>query len=202
MITYRRAAATALAVLTTAALAAGCTHSSNPTVDTATPIPGSPTPTQTIDRVSSPAPTPTPTPTHTPLTAAEQNKKNAGNAVVRFVALTDQLSSDPRQSLNKLATVSRGQVIDPWTQILFQQRIKQETQKGTSTVAITKVTYKGNNLYAVNACIDVSKVDVVDKHGKSVVNLDGPRRVSYDDVVQLASDGKFYVVKENATKTC
>lgn len=200
MITYRRVTATALAILTAGALTAGCTRDPDPapiaSTSTTAPAPGTPSPAPTVDRVSSPTPAPT------PLTAAEQNKKNAGNAVVRFVALTDKLSSDPRQSLNKLATVSRGQVIDPWTQILFQQRIKQETQKGTSTVAITKVTYKGNNLYAVNACIDVSKVDVVDKHGKSVVNPDGPRRVSYDDVVQLASDGKFYVVKEKATKTC
>lgn len=116
MITYRRVTATALAILTAGALTAGCTRDPDPapiaSTSTTAPAPGTPSPAPTVDRVSSPTPAPT------PLTAAEQNKKNAGNAVVRFVALTDKLSSDPRQSLNKLATVSRGQVIDPWTQIL------------------------------------------------------------------------------------
>lgn len=202
MITYRRAAATALAVLTTAALAMGCTHDPNPSVTTATPIPGSPTPTQTIDRVSSPAPTTTPTPTHAPLSAAEQGKADAGQAVVKFWRVTDTLAINPYTSLNQLATVSRGQTIDPWRQMLIQRRIKDERQKGHVTATPTRVTYEGNNFYAVKACIDVSKVDLVDKHGHSVVNRDGPPRVSYDYTVQQASDGHFYVVKDTPTETC
>lgn len=204
MITYRRAAATALAILATAALASGCTRDPNPTVSTAASGSPSPSPMPTIDRISSTGqpPAATPTPTHTPLTAAAQNEADAGQAVVTFWSVTDKLAINPETSLNQLATVSRGQTIDPWRQMLIQRRIKDERQKGRVTATPTRVSYKSNNLYAVQACIDVSKVDVVDKHGKSVVSPKRPSRVSYDYTVQQASDGKFYVIKDNLTATC
>ena len=201
MITYRRATATALAILTTAALTAGCTHDPNaaPTASTRTAAPtGTPSPAPTVDRVSSPVPTPV----HTPLTPLELGMENAGQTVVAFWRVTDQLSSDPYTSLNKLATVSRGQTTDPWRQMLIQQRRAQETQKGRATVRITNTAYRGNNLYAVKACIDVSKVDIVDKHGKSVVSKTRAPRVSYDYTVQKATDGRFYVVNDKLVATC
>jgi hypothetical protein len=60
---------------------------------------------------------------------------------------------------------------------------------------------KEDDIYNVTACIDASKVNLVDKNGNSVVPPKGPRRVSYDYTVEY-DEQKWYVIKEKVTKTC
>jgi len=56
--------------------------------------------------------------------------------------------------------------------------------------------------FAVTACIDVSKVNLVDKDGKSVVAANRPPRVQYQYIVEKASGGVFYVLEDKAVQTC
>ncbi|KGN41905.1 hypothetical protein N801_04265 [Knoellia aerolata DSM 18566] len=50
-------------------------------------------------------------------------------------------------------------------------------------------------LYQVSACVDVSKVNVVDKAGKSVVSAERQPRTRYTYKVQQ-DDGQFFVVED------
>jgi hypothetical protein len=51
-------------------------------------------------------------------------------------------------------------------------------------------------------CIDVSKTDLVDKDGKSVVAAHRAPRVRYTSVVEQGTDGRYYVVQDKAVETC
>jgi len=105
-------------------------------------------------------------------------------------------------SLDKLAVVSREPTIATWRQLLTKHRVMQVKQIGHTTVAsaIAKPGVAGR--FAVTACIDVSKVNLVDKDGKSVVAANRPPRVQYLYTVEKGSDGVFYVVEDKAVQTC
>ena len=60
---------------------------------------------------------------------------------------------------------------------------------------------KDDVLYKVTACIDASKVNLVDKNGKSVVPPERPRRVS-TSTPSRRTEQKWYVIKEKVTRTC
>jgi hypothetical protein len=89
-----------------------------------------------------------------------------------------------------------------WARNINQYRF--DGVKAEGRVAVRDVMArqsKDDDLYKVTACIDASKVNLVDKKGKSVVPTEGPRRVSYDYTVQN-DQRKWYVTKEKVTKTC
>ena len=144
----------------------------------------------------------TPMPSSTSLSPAGQDAKDAELAIPRFWAVVDALSSDPSMSLDKLALVSREPTITTWRQLLTSHRVKQVKQIGHTTVA--SVTGKPGTAgkFAVTACVDVSKVNLVDNAGKSVVAANRPPRVQYLYTVEKGSDGAFYVVKDKVVQTC
>jgi len=133
---------------------------------------------------------------------AEQNARDAVQTVSRFVALVDELAADPNLSLDKLATVSRDASIDTSRQMLTRHRVKQEKQIGKAVVATSTVKPNGASKFIVVACIDVSKVNVIDKGGKSVVAANRPPRVEYQYTVEKTSGGGFYVLTDKAVETC
>jgi len=89
-----------------------------------------------------------------------------------------------------------------WARNINQYRFDEVKAEGRVAVrdVVAKQT-KDDDLYKVTACIDASKVNLVDKNGKSVVPPEGPRRVSYDYTVEN-DQRKWYVIKEKVTKTC
>jgi hypothetical protein len=134
--------------------------------------------------------------------AEDVNLRKAERAVVRFWRLIDRLSADPNSDLTSLTTVSRGSVAAQWARNINQYRFDEVKAEGRVAVrdVMAKQT-KDDDLYKVTACIDASKVNLVDKNGKSVVPPEGPRRVSYDYTVENDQQ-KWYVIKEKVTKTC
>jgi hypothetical protein len=146
--------------------------------------------------------TTTPTPSSTSLSPAEQDANDAERAIPRFWAVVDALSSDPSASLDKLAVVSREPTIATWRQLLTQRRVKQLKQIGHTTVASAIAKPGDAGKFAVTACIDVSKVNLVDKDGKSVVAANRPPRVQYLYTVEKSSDGVFYVIEDKVVQTC
>jgi hypothetical protein len=163
---------------------------------------------------SNPGPQPNPLPTQvasplvssrtaSPSPSAEELKLHkAERAVYRFWSVIDRLSADPNSDLTRLTTVSRGAVAAQWAKNINQYRFDEVKAEGRVAVrdVMAKQT-KDDDLYNVTACIDASKVNLVDKNGKSVVPPEGPRRVSYDYTVENDQQ-KWYVIKEKATKTC
>jgi hypothetical protein len=159
-----------------------------------------------------PQPSPSPTPVASsavpsraasPSPAAEDvNLRKAERAVVRFWRVIDRLSADPDSDLTELTTVSRGSVAAQWARNLNQYRFDEVKAEGRVAVRdVVAEQTKDDDLYKVTACIDASKVNLVDKNGKSVVPPEGPRRVSYDYTVENDQQ-KWYVIKEKVTKTC
>jgi hypothetical protein len=160
-----------------------------------------------------PQPNPLPTPvaspvappkTDSPSPSAEELKLHkAEGAVYRFWRVIDRLSADPNSDLTKLTTVSRGSVAAQWARNINQYRFDEVKAEGRVAVrdVMARQTTKDDDLYKVTACIDASKVNLVDKNGKSVVPPGGPRRVSYDYTVEK-DKRKWYVIKEKVTKTC
>jgi hypothetical protein len=146
---------------------------------------------------SSPGSTASPTPS-----AEELHLRKAEEAVIRFWRVIDRLSADPESDLTRLTTVARGSVAAQWARNINQYRFDQVKAEGRVTVRdATARESKDENFYKVTACIDASNINLVDKSGKSVVPLRGPRRVSYDYTVEKDKQ-QWYVIKEKVTKTC
>jgi len=151
---------------------------------------------------SATSPTTTPTPSSTSLSPAEQDVKDAAQTIARFWGVLDALASDQKKSLDELATVSRDSSINTWRQLLTRHRVQQLTQTGKTVVGESSAKPISASRFAVTACIDVSKVNLVDKDGKSVVAANRPPRVQYEYIVEKASGGVFYVVEDKAVQTC
>jgi hypothetical protein len=142
-------------------------------------------------------------PSTTSLSPQELEAEAAEAAVVKFWRVVDELSADPNTSLNKLANVARGSSIATWRQMLADDRARQHRQVGTVVVASVAAKAKGPKTWQVTACIDVSKVNVVDKDGKSVVAATRPPRVEYLYTVEKGQSPEgYYVIADKAVRTC
>ena len=119
-------------------------------------------------------------PTQT-LSPAEQDLASAKDAVSRFVSVTDALGSDPYLNLGKLSTVATasGKAIAHQRFILTSERIQQEKQVGKTSIVSSQAKATSGSSFDVTACIDVSKINGVDKAGKSVVAAGRLSRVQY-----------------------
>lgn len=144
----------------------------------------------------------TPTPSSTSLSPAEKDAKDAALTIARFWGVLDELATDPKTSLDELARVSRDASINTWRQLLTRHRVQQLKQSGKTVVGQPSAKPISASSFEVVACIDVSKVSLVDKAGKSVVAANRPPRVQYEYVVRKASGGAFYVVSDKAVQTC
>ena len=152
-------------------------------------------------RTTSAAPTSTTPPTSTTTTAADPQLDNAEATVAKLWGLVDALGADPRRSLDELTSVARDQSLETWRELLTSQRRRGYRQTGSISVVSSSAMSAGGKL-TVDTCIDVSKTNLVDKDGKSVVAADRPPRVRYTSVVEQGTDGKFYVMQDKAVGTC
>jgi hypothetical protein len=151
-----------------------------------------PTPSTTTSVTSTPT---TPTPSSTSLSPAEQDAKDAAQTITRFWGVLDALASDQKKSLDELATVSRDQAIAQWRSNLTSYRRSGWKQVGDSTVLSAKAQALSANTFTVKACIDVSKANVVDPAGKSVIAAGRQDRTEYTYKVQKAPGG-FFVTED------
>jgi hypothetical protein len=137
----------------------------------------------------------TPTPSSTSLSPAEKDANDAAQTITRFWAVLDELASDPKRSLDSLAAVSRDQAIAQWRSNLTTYRRNGWKQVGDSTVLSAEAKAVDGQSFAVKACIDVSKANVVDRAGKSVVAAGRQDRMEYSYKVQKAPAG-FFVTED------
>jgi hypothetical protein len=116
--------------------------------------------------------------------------------------MLDRLSADPRSSLTDIFTVARGQVADQYIQNITQYRVDRVHQVGSVSVEpLSAERQTKRNQYKVAACLDVSRADIVDKNGKSTISSKRAPRIQYAYEV-LRDAGKWYVIEEQAGKTC
>lgn len=156
---------------------------------------------------SSPTATPsasttTTTSTPTPLTPAEKDLKSAEETIGRYWKVLDELAADPKKSLNLVATVARGQAAMQSRNTLGTYQAKGWTLQGQTVVTSPAATTKDGKTFAVSACVDVSKVNIVDKAGKSVVRSGRPDQQRYSYTVVKAPQGFFVTVDTLKGKPC
>lgn len=159
----------------------------------------SPTPPSTTT-TAAPSSTTPPTLTTT-TTAADPQLVDAEAAVAKLWALVDALGADPQRSLDELTSVARDQSLETWRELLTQRRRQGHRQIGSTSIVSSEATSTGGRL-TVDTCIDVSKTNLVDTDGKSVVAANRAPRVRYAFVVERGTDGKFYVIQDEAVETC
>ncbi|GAA5029595.1 hypothetical protein [Actinopolymorpha pittospori] len=157
-----------------------------------------PTPTPTTSRaVTSTSPTPTTTPS--PTSTKTPDEVGAEQAVVAFWAKLDEKASDPYTSLTDLSAVARDQARLQWQRNLTVRRGKGWKQIGSTIVRSPDASYSKKDVWDVSTCIDVTKVNIVDKDGKSVVAANRLPRVQ--SVYEVTKDnGKFYVTRDAQRK--
>jgi hypothetical protein len=131
------------------------------------------------DGSATPKPSVSPSPSKI-LTAEEKAAEQAKQAALRYYRVMNQLGTDPRadEDIVKTVAISSG-LIDAYNKIDFN-RSRHQRQIGALRVASMKVTsidltFKPRStppeipVVELDVCYDVSKVDVVDETGKSVV---------------------------------
>jgi len=164
----------ALLVLAAAVLA-GCTGSTS-----------APSPSPSI--VSSSA---SPTPT------LSEGQKAANDVVVRYRALIDELRSQDMPDSARLAMVARDSAYEKWTRVLQDDFVSGYHQTGAAVITIGS-TDSGVSArqWLVSGCLDVTKLDVVDKSGKTTLQHPGGiNHVTYS-VDQDPTTLKWYVTNE------
>ncbi len=120
----------------------------------------------------------------------------AADAVIRLWGVLDRLASNPQAPLSELTRVARGQALAQWQGNLTQMRGGGLKQVGDVTVEEPTVTYDAAvQVFRVFACVDVSKVNVVDQTGKSVVAANRAPRTKYAYEVS-SSEGGYFVTKD------
>ena len=125
-----------------------------------------------------------PTTSASPSSPSDAASADATEAVRTYFAVVDQLRSDPATHLKKLKSVATSAQLNAVETLIGRQR--DEGQRQTGTTAISELKVQSVNLdnsdpkagkvptVVIDVCWDVSKVDVLDKSGKSIVSPDRP----------------------------
>ena len=130
-----------------------------------------------------------PTATHSsasPTDPSARASAEAEAATRKYYAVLDALGSEPKSSLSKLKGVATSTQLSSMRNVLRQQHQRGERQVGSLVVAdlkVQSVNLDNSNPSAgkvpavvVDVCWDVSKVDVLNAAGKSVISPDRPDR--------------------------
>ncbi|KGN41042.1 hypothetical protein N801_09635 [Knoellia aerolata DSM 18566] len=168
---------------------------------------GTPDRTATSSRPSVTTSTTTPTPSPSPSasetkieTPAERDARLAGDAVVKYWGVVDDLAANPTKSLNLLDPVARDQARAQMQTVLGTYVAKGLVQKGNSSLSDVKATTKDGKVFTVMVCVDVSTVDLVDETGASQVNPNRPDEQRYSYKVVRATEG-FFVTEDTLKGT-
>ncbi|GAA4402335.1 hypothetical protein GCM10023153_31370 [Ornithinibacter aureus] len=156
-----------------------------------------PTATTSQATVTTSTATPTASPSETKVeTPAERDARLAGEAVVKYWAVVDDLAANPTKSLNLLDPVARDQARAQMQTLLGTYAAKGLTQTGRSSLTDLQATTDDGKSFAVSACVDVSGVDLVNEQGVSQVNPDRPEQQSFSYTV-VKADGGFFVTRDS-----
>ncbi|RYP84343.1 hypothetical protein EKO23_16015 [Nocardioides guangzhouensis] len=125
-----------------------------------------------------------PTTSSSPSSPSDAASGAATDAVRSYFAAVDQLRSDPAVDLKKLKSVATSAQLNAVETLISRQR--DEGQRQTGTTALMELKVQSVNLdnsdpkagkvptVVIDVCWDVSKVDVLDKSGQSIVSPDRP----------------------------
>jgi hypothetical protein len=125
-----------------------------------------------------------PTTSSSPSSPSDAASAAATDAVRSYFAAVDQLRSDPAADLKELKSVATSAQLNAVETLISRQR--DEGQRQTGTTALNELKVQSVNLdnsdpnagkvptVVIDVCWDVTKVDVLDESGKSIVSPDRP----------------------------
>ena len=140
-------------------------------------------PPATAEPSSSSSPS-SPTTSASPSSPSDAASADATEAVRTYFTVVDQLRSDPATHLKKLKSVATSAQLNAVETLIGRQR--DEGQRQTGATSINELEVQSVNLdnsdpkagkvptVVIDVCWDVSKVDVLDKSGKSTVSSSRP----------------------------
>ena len=141
-------------------------------------------PPPTTPATSSPTGATEPTASDSPRSPNEAASANATTAMTDYYAVLDGLRADPASDLKELDTVAIGAQLSAVQTLVQRQRDEGQRQTGTTAISelkVQSVTLDNSDPDAgkvptvvIDVCWDVTKVDVLDKSGKSIVSPDRP----------------------------
>jgi hypothetical protein len=164
-----------------------------------------PDPTASTSQVTETTSTATPTPSASETkveTPAERDARLAGEAVVKYWAVVDDLAANPTKSVNLLDPVARDQARAQRQIALGTYAAKGWVQTGSAVVSDVTATSKDGKTFTVTACVDVSGIDFVDEKGDSQVNPDRPDQQRFSYTVVKFDQGFFVTVDTLEGKPC
>lgn len=125
----------------------------------------------------------------------------AGQAVLQYADVMDRVTTDSSVSIDELATVARGDTLNYARQIVVANRRDGLKQVGPTKTTIISSQYQSSNAYNVQACLDVSKAELIDAEGDSVTTADRPPKYKYKYTVQ-DDNGQYFVTQNEVTDSC
>ncbi|TNM66877.1 hypothetical protein FHN55_12295 [Streptomyces sp. NP160] len=147
------------------------------------------------------ATTASPSPSSTAVAETDAAVAAATEAVRSYYAVTDRLLSDPQTSVDEAASVASGEELDLLRRQVQEQRVRGLRQTGS--VVLADLTATGADLQApptvtIDACVDVSALDVVDNAGASALAPDRTTSSVVHLTVVAAGDARWTVDRTSA----
>lgn len=125
-----------------------------------------------------------PTASASPTSSSDAATAYATAAMTDYYAVLDGLRADPTSDLKKLETVAIGAQLNAVQTLVQRQRDEGQRQTGTTAISqlkVQSVTLDNSDPDAgkvptvfIDVCWDVTKVDVLDKSGESIVSPNRP----------------------------
>lgn len=141
-------------------------------------------PPPTTPATSSPTGSTEPTTSPSPTSPNDAATANATRAMTDYYSVLDGLRADPASDLKGLETVAIGAQLNAVQTLVQRQRDEGQRQTGTTAISelkVQSVTLDNSDPDAgkvptvvIDVCWDVTKVDVLDKSGESIVSPDRP----------------------------
>ena len=145
---------------------------------------------------------PSPTPslvasTTSPTPTLSEGQKATDDVVLRYRALIDQLRQQYKPDSTQLLAVARDDAYNKWSRVFQDDFVSGYHQTGLASLTI-KSTDPGKSArqWLVAGCLDVTKVDIVDKSGKTTLEHPGGINHIVYTVDQDATSLRWYVMSE------
>lgn len=133
---------------------------------------------------SSPTESTEPATSPSPMSPNDDATADATAAMTEYYSVLDELRADPSSDLKELETVAIGTQLNAVQTLVQRQRDQGQRQTGSTAIGelkVQSVTLDNSDPDAgkvptvvIDVCWDVTKVDVLDKSGKSIVSPNRP----------------------------
>ncbi|MBX3092431.1 MAG: hypothetical protein KF801_07955 [Cryobacterium sp.] len=155
--------------------------------------------------------TPAPEPDAAPIFASDEEALAAAtDAYANFVRVSDAIFQNGAVDTSGLTEVAVGDLLASTKKAFNDARERGLRSVGQTTFDQVSLQQFGDNVsgegvVVTYVCEDVSGVDVLDSHNKSVVSPDRPDRVLYEVTFDMSNDGAHLIASNRnawSTESC